>query len=110
MFLSTKVNSAVQSSSLGNYTSWKEPENHDWSLYMGIFFPFIHSSSSKELLRDAAIRPVIAISTYQHLGGGGGGNREKGREEKNPMCYLISVASRYCLFNSCYLSKHLIML
>lgn len=73
MFLSTKVNSAVQSSSLGNYTSWKEPENHDWSLYMGIFFPFIHSSSSKELLRDAAIRPVIAISTYQHLGGGGGG-------------------------------------
>lgn len=26
------------------------------------------------------------------------------------MCYLISVASRYCPFNSCYLSEHLIML
>lgn len=87
MFLSTKVNSAVQSSSLGNYTSWKEPENHDWSLYMGIFFPFIHSSSSKELLRDAAIRPVIAISTYQHLGGGGGGI-EKREERKKTQCVI----------------------
>lgn len=46
-------------------------------------------------VRDATI--CSAIHTYEQLEG------KKVRNRRNKQCYLILVASRYCLFNNYYL-------
>lgn len=38
-FVLPNLNSSLHLGSLGNYSSWKEPKNHDQSVYVGKLFP-----------------------------------------------------------------------
>lgn len=64
---------------------------------MWVSFSLHLFQTQQRAVRDEMI--CSAIYTYEQLEG------KKARNRRNKQCYLILVASRYCLFNNYYLPQ-----